>query len=97
MLFAGTSDGSLRAIKYPIESTHEYQEHTAHSSSINRLILTHDDQFLFSISDDGCIFMYRVTDKDAKKPRDFIYADEVLLLFPLLRISLTSPDPDHLR
>lgn len=79
MLFAGTISGNIRAIKYPIDPTsHDFQEHLAHSSSISKLALSHDDQFLFSVSEDGIIYMYRVDDKDSgKKVKEFVYADEV--------------------
>ena len=37
MLIAGTSNGTIRAVKYPLTDPGEWQEHLAHSSSVTRV------------------------------------------------------------
>jgi WD40 repeat protein len=44
----------------------EFQEIKSHHSSITRLRMTWDEQLLVTASDDGCILVYDVKDKDAK-------------------------------
>ena len=44
----------------------EFQEIKSHNASITRLRMTWDEQLLVTASDDGCIFIYDVKDKDAK-------------------------------
>lgn len=44
--------------------------------------ISYDDQYLFSVGDDGTLFTLKVADKDSralKKERDTGYAEEVLI------------------
>ena len=80
MMFIGTSTGSIRSIKYPFGDVLDFQEHQAHSTAITRLKISCDDQYLFSTSEDGCIYMFRLSDKEdrtMKKERIPFFADEV--------------------
>ncbi|KAJ3085124.1 Cilia- and flagella-associated protein 57 [Quaeritorhiza haematococci] len=101
MMFAGTANGTVRSIKFPlsdIEPTSEttmhtfaspmsyYQEHEAHCGSITNFRVSYDDQYLFSTSDDGCIYLFRISEKDdhrgavgMKRERGMISADEILI------------------
>lgn len=83
MLFAGTIIGSIRAIKFPWDvGQEEFHEHHAHGASVSKLCISRDDQFLFSISSDGCLFMFKIFEKDFKafkKDREVVYADEILV------------------
>lgn len=83
MMFAGTSTGSIVAFKYPFgEDVGACQEHQAHSSAVTRLRTSHDDQFLFSTAEDGCLYIFRIQDREGrvvKRERDTIYADEILV------------------
>ena len=41
-----------------------------------------DDQYIFSVGEDGSLYSFRVMDKDGrllKRDRDFTYAEEVLI------------------
>ena len=38
MLFAGTSGGTVRAIKFPLTDPGEWQEHQAHSTAVTRVV-----------------------------------------------------------
>lgn len=64
VMFAATESGALRTYKYPL--TGEFLEIKTHHSAITRLRMSWDEQLLVSASDDGCVFVYDVKDKDAK-------------------------------
>eukprot|EP00842_Homolaphlyctis_polyrhiza_P004220 jgi/Hompol1/479/HPOL_004482-RA len=83
MMFVGTTIGTVRSMKFPLGSEPgEYQEHQGHSSAITKLRVSYDDQYLFSASEDGCLYVFKVTDRDGrsmKRERDIVYADEILV------------------
>ena len=82
VMFAATESGALRMYKFPL--TGEFQEVKGHNSSITRLRMTWDEQLLVTASEDGCLFIYDVKDKDAKaaarrEQERLDYAVEVLV------------------
>lgn len=83
MMFIGTSSGCIRSVKIPFTAEIDnFQEHFAHSSPITKLRMSYDDQFLFSASEDGCVYSYRVSEKEErglKRERILLFADEVWL------------------
>jgi hypothetical protein len=83
LMFVGTSSGSIMAMKFPFGVDAGIStEHQAHSSQITRLRISCDDQFLFSASDDGCLFIFRISDREGrntKREREAVYADEILV------------------
>ncbi|KAH9271594.1 hypothetical protein BASA83_006204 [Batrachochytrium salamandrivorans] len=83
MMFVGTTTGAIRAMRFPFGDQFDYQEHQAHSAPITKLRVSYDDQFLFSTSEDGCVYMFRIADKDERGGlrRDpvTIFADEILI------------------
>ncbi|KAJ3096593.1 Cilia- and flagella-associated protein 57 [Phlyctochytrium planicorne] len=83
MMFAGTSTGQIRSLKFPLTGDSEdFQEHQAHSGAVTKLRVSYDDQFLFSVSEDGCMYVYRISDKDdrtLKRERSLQFADEILI------------------
>lgn len=68
-------------MKFPLSAdSHEFQEHQAHASPVTKLRVSFDDQYLFSAAEDGCLFIYKIMDKEGrvnKREKDVIYADEV--------------------
>ncbi|KAG1658747.1 hypothetical protein FOA52_000860 [Chlamydomonas sp. UWO 241] len=64
VMFAATESGALRTYKYPL--TGEFLEIKSHNSSISRMCMSWDEQLLVTASDDGCVFVYDVKDRDAK-------------------------------
>ncbi|KAI9149781.1 hypothetical protein H9P43_009960 [Blastocladiella emersonii ATCC 22665] len=66
MLFAATTSGSIRSIKFPfaVADTGEFQEHHGHAGPVTRLRVSFDDQFLFSASEDGSVIVWKVSDKE---------------------------------
>lgn len=85
MLFVGTVNGRIRSMKFPFGSDAGlFQEHQAHSSAITKLHVSFDDQYLFSVSEDGCLYIFRLTDKEGRnakqqREREVVYADEILV------------------
>jgi WD40 repeat protein len=84
MMFAGTSTGQIRSMKYPLTTElDEYQEHQAHSAAVTKFRVSYDDQYLFSAGEDGCLYMFKISDKDdrsMKREKTAAYADEVIYL-----------------
>jgi WD40 repeat protein len=81
MLFVGTQMGTIRALRFPFGDQHDFQEHQAHNGPVTKLKVSYDDQYLFSAGEDGCLYMYKLTEKEGKKERQNIFADEVLFYF----------------
>ncbi|KAJ3342297.1 Cilia- and flagella-associated protein 57 [Gonapodya sp. JEL0774] len=85
MMFAGTATGCVRAIKFPMAAADtksvEYAEHMAHAGPVSRMRISHDDQYLFTAGEDGCVYVYKISDKDGrgKREREPAYADEILV------------------
>lgn len=83
MMFVGCSNGSIRAIRFPFSDQNDFQEHTAHSKAVTKMRISYDDQYLFSCSEDGSLFMFKVADKDEqrlnKKEKISTFADEILI------------------
>ncbi|KAJ3319152.1 Cilia- and flagella-associated protein 57 [Boothiomyces sp. JEL0866] len=84
MMFVGTSSGAIRSMKYPFSATDagSFQEHQGHSSPVSRLSISYDDQYLFSVSEDGSFYIFKIYDKDGrtmKREREIVHADEILV------------------
>ncbi|KAH6579119.1 hypothetical protein BASA60_003378 [Batrachochytrium salamandrivorans] len=83
MMFTGTNNGLLRAMKFPLGSeSKDFQEHHGHSSAITKIRVSYDDQYLFTTSEDGCLYIFKIFDRDGrsiKRERDIVYADEILV------------------
>ncbi|KAJ3295052.1 Cilia- and flagella-associated protein 57 [Borealophlyctis nickersoniae] len=83
MMFAGTSQGTIRSIKFPLSGNpDDFQEHQAHAAPVTRLRVSYDDQYLFSAAEDGTLYMFRISDKEdraIKKDKPLTFADEILI------------------
>jgi len=81
MLFAGTNKGTIRALRYPFNSTDvvEYREHKAHSKAVTSLQISCDDKYLFSAGEDGNIFIFQINEKDDKHRVSVSYGNEMLI------------------
>ena len=47
-----------------------------------QLGLSYDDQYMFSVGEDGSLFVFKVTDKDGrglKRDREVVYSEEILI------------------
>jgi cilia- and flagella-associated protein 57 len=83
-LFAGVSEpdvpGALRCYTFPLNG--DYLEYQAHSAAISRVRLTHDEQYLFSAGDDGCLCIFDLKKTvPSKRDKDAAlgHADEILV------------------
>ncbi|XP_046324350.1 cilia- and flagella-associated protein 57 isoform X7 [Marmota monax] len=82
MMFVGTSVGTIRTMKYPLPLQKEFNEYQAHAGPITKMLLTFDDQYLLTTAEDGCLFTWKVFDKDGrgiKREREVGFAEEVLV------------------
>ncbi|NXI39863.1 CFA57 protein, partial [Galbula dea] len=83
MVFVGTSLGTIRAMKYPLPLTRDFNEYQAHAGAVTKMSLTNDDLFLLTASEDGSIFIWKVFDKGSgilKHEKQVEYAEEVLIM-----------------
>merc|ERR1719230_1982464 len=85
-LFAAVSEpdapGPIRCYKFPLDG--DYIEYQCHSAPATRIRVTYDDQFLFSCSEDGCLFIFDIRKKDrvvSKRDKENVlpFADEILV------------------
>uniref|UniRef100_A0A8W4FJK8 Cilia and flagella associated protein 57 n=1 Tax=Sus scrofa TaxID=9823 RepID=A0A8W4FJK8_PIG len=70
---------SGRMMFYPLPLQKEFNEYQAHAGPMS---LTFDDQFLLTVAEDGCLFTWKVFDKDGrgiKREREVGFAEEVLV------------------
>jgi len=67
IIFGGSSEegrpGSVHIFKTPLEKIAEVQ---AHSKPIERMRLSFDNDFLFTVGQDGCIVIHTVKDRDPR-------------------------------
>ncbi|NXV92299.1 CFA57 protein, partial [Calonectris borealis] len=83
MVFVGTSLGTIRAMKYPLPLTKDFNEYQAHAGAVTKISVTNDDLFLLTASEDGSIFIWKVYDKGGgilKWEKEVEYAEEVLIM-----------------
>ncbi|XP_068879220.1 cilia- and flagella-associated protein 57 [Aphelocoma coerulescens] len=83
MIFVGTSLGTIRAMKYPLTLKKGFNEYQAHAGAVTKMTVTNDDQFLLTASEDGCIFIWKVHDREGgglKGEQELQYAEEVLIM-----------------
>uniref|UniRef100_A0A4W4FFW9 EML-like second beta-propeller domain-containing protein n=1 Tax=Electrophorus electricus TaxID=8005 RepID=A0A4W4FFW9_ELEEL len=81
-LFTGTAIGTVRAIKYPLPLKKDWIEYQGHSAPITKMAITFDDQYLLSASEDGCLLIWKIIDKEGrglKRDKEIIYAEEILI------------------
>ncbi|KAJ3397356.1 Cilia- and flagella-associated protein 57 [Lobulomyces angularis] len=64
-----------------INALEQSLEIQCHSSNITRLRLSYDESHMFSVSEDGCLWIYKVLEKQAEKKaeKDLKFSDEILV------------------
>ncbi|NWX48456.1 CFA57 protein, partial [Steatornis caripensis] len=83
VVFVGTSLGTIRAMKYPLPLTKDFNEYQAHAGSVTKMSITNNDLFLLTASEDGSVFIWKVCDKGGgilKWEKEVQYAEEVLIM-----------------
>ncbi|RXN13979.1 cilia- and flagella-associated 57 [Labeo rohita] len=81
-LFVGTSTGTVRAIKYPLPIQNDWIEYQAHAGPVTKMVITFDDQFLITVSEDSSLFIWKIIDKEGqglKREKELRYAEEILI------------------
>eukprot|EP00003_Mantamonas_plastica_P007526 TRINITY_DN1634_c0_g1_i5.p1 TRINITY_DN1634_c0_g1~~TRINITY_DN1634_c0_g1_i5.p1 ORF type:complete len:1021 (+),score=468.18 TRINITY_DN1634_c0_g1_i5:488-3550(+) len=86
MILCGTEDGFIRAVKLPATNTSlsEAVEVQCHTGPVTRMAVSHDDNYLFSVGEDGSLFVLDIKEKDtrtlsSRKEKDVGFANEVLV------------------
>ena len=82
MLFSGTNSGTLRSFKFPLTQPGEWTEYQGHSAAIIKMKITYDDQFLITVSEDACVLIWKIQDKEGrgmKRDKEVGYAEEILI------------------
>ncbi|XP_048844683.1 cilia- and flagella-associated protein 57 isoform X2 [Brienomyrus brachyistius] len=82
VLFAGTSAGTIRTIKYPLPVKNAWTEYLGHAAPITKMVITSNDQMLLTISEDGCLLIWKLIDKEGwglKRDKEIHYAEETLI------------------
>uniref|UniRef100_UPI0037E7E14E cilia- and flagella-associated protein 57 isoform X2 n=1 Tax=Semicossyphus pulcher TaxID=241346 RepID=UPI0037E7E14E len=82
VVFTGTSNGTVRAIKYPLPIQKEWLMYQAHCGPVTKMVITYDEQFLLTVSEDGCLLMWKIMDKEGrglKSKREIIHTEEILV------------------
>lgn len=47
-----------------------------------QMVITFDDQFLLTVSEDGCLLIWKIIDKEGrglKREKELVYAEEILI------------------
>ncbi|KAL3977716.1 pleckstrin-like domain containing family A member 3 [Sarotherodon galilaeus] len=82
VVFTGTSSGTVRAIKYPLPIQKEWLTYQAHSGPVTKMVITYDDQFLLTVSEDGCLLIWKIIDKEGrglKSNKHIVHTEEILI------------------
>ncbi|KAM4587838.1 cilia- and flagella-associated protein 57 isoform 2-T2 [Odontesthes bonariensis] len=82
VVFTGTSSGTIRAIKYPLPIQKEWIAHQAHCGPVTKMVITYDDQFLLTVSEERCLLISKIVDKDGrglKRNREIVHTEEILV------------------
>lgn len=85
MFAAAAENGApapIRCYKFPLDGY--YAEFPCHAGPCLRMRITYDDNYLFTCSEDGCLFVFDVKKKDrmvAKRDKENVlpFADEILV------------------
>ena len=82
VLIVGTTLGGLRCFKLPLTNPGEWVSQAAHTGPVAKLRISFDDQYLFSVGDDGCLVIYSINDREGRalhKDREVAWSEEVLI------------------
>ncbi|XP_060925292.1 cilia- and flagella-associated protein 57 [Limanda limanda] len=82
VVFTGAASGTIRAIKYPLPIQKDWIMYQAHCGPVTKMVITYDDQFLLTASEDGCLSMWKIIDKEGrglKSNRQIVHTEEILV------------------
>eukprot|EP01063_Lacrimia_lanifica_P009665 TRINITY_DN16595_c0_g1_i1.p1 TRINITY_DN16595_c0_g1~~TRINITY_DN16595_c0_g1_i1.p1 ORF type:complete len:1239 (+),score=580.13 TRINITY_DN16595_c0_g1_i1:149-3865(+) len=82
LLIAGVEDGSIKVIATPVQNgIHQAETTTAHGSPVVKVALSFDESVLFSVGEDGALWMFDIKEKDSRatSKREITYTEEILI------------------
>ncbi|XP_069795130.1 cilia- and flagella-associated protein 57 isoform X1 [Narcine bancroftii] len=82
MLFLGTANGAVRSMKVPLPVKQEWNEYQAHNGPITQMTITYDDQYLLTVSEDSCLIIWKIIDKEGrvlKQDKELGHSGEILI------------------
>ncbi|XP_048457939.1 cilia- and flagella-associated protein 57 isoform X3 [Rhincodon typus] len=82
MLFLGAANGTVRSMKIPLPVKSEWNEYQAHSGPITKMVVTFDDLYLLTVSEDACFMIWKIIDKEGrvlKRDKEVGHAEEILI------------------
>ncbi|XP_036382764.1 cilia- and flagella-associated protein 57-like [Megalops cyprinoides] len=81
VLFIGTISGTVRAIGCPLSKQKDWIEYQGHASPVTKMVVTFDDQFLVTISEDRCLLIWKLVWKKhgLKRDKEIPYLEEILI------------------
>ncbi|RNF07350.1 WD repeat domain 65 [Trypanosoma conorhini] len=81
LLFGGMDDGSIKFMNFPLQFGVQEVPIVAHIGKVTRMALSYDESTIYSVSDDGTLFVIDVREDGRPPQRDTgYYGDEVLVL-----------------
>ena len=68
-------------MKFPLTVPGEWTEHQCHSGTITKMKISYDDTYLFTVSEDASLYMFKIMDKEGRglKSKDITFAEEILI------------------
>ncbi|XP_067892983.1 cilia- and flagella-associated protein 57 isoform X2 [Heterodontus francisci] len=82
MLFLGTASGAVRSMKIPLPVKPDWNEYQAHAGPITKMVVTFDDLYLLTVSEDACLMIWKIIDKEGrvlKRDKEVGHAEEILI------------------
>ena len=81
VMAVGTELGAVRSIKYPPpKGPWEGNSIAVHRGAVNKMRMSQDDKWLFTVGNDGCLFIHTVVDKgNPARLNTQAWADEILI------------------
>ncbi|XP_056146428.1 cilia- and flagella-associated protein 57-like [Lampris incognitus] len=82
VIFTGTSSGTIRAIKYPLSIHRDWIECPSHCGPVTKMVITYDNQFLVTASEDSSLLVWRIVDKESRgfqRDKEIVYSKEILI------------------
>nr|CCC46736.1 conserved hypothetical protein, fragment [Trypanosoma vivax Y486] len=81
MLFGGMEDGSVKFMPFPLQLGVQETPIVAHMGPVVRMVLSHDEATLYTVSSDGTLFIFDAREDGRPLQRDLgYYSDDVLVL-----------------
>ncbi|KAJ8381152.1 hypothetical protein SKAU_G00019300 [Synaphobranchus kaupii] len=82
VMFCGTTAGTVMAISCPLFEPKNFQyQGQGHTAPITKMIVTFDDHFLLTVSEDGCLFIWKIIWEryGLKKDKELCYLEEIFI------------------